>query len=102
MEVTFNNLRSKEVINLYDGKRLGKIIDVVFSKDDGRVVGFVLPAIKKVFKKNDDIFIPLELIRKIGDDVILVKLMPVGETVNIQEKNNQSKVYVRYKRVDKK
>ena len=50
MEITFNLLRSKEVVNLYDGKRLGRIIDISFEKETGRVLGFIVPGIKRVFK----------------------------------------------------
>ena len=33
MEISFSELRCKEVINLYDGKRLGRIVDISFNKD---------------------------------------------------------------------
>ena len=106
MDITFNNLRSKEVVNLYDGKRLGRIIDVSFDGGSGRVLGFIVPGIKKVFKKSEDIFIPLELVKKIGDDVILVRLAPMEEPVNrrrqSEEEMRTAKTYVRYKRVPKK
>ena len=72
MEITFNNLRSKDVVNLYDGKRLGRIIDVSFSKETGRVLGFIIPGVKKAFRKIDDIFIPLELINPTWKDIIEV------------------------------
>ena len=105
MEITFNILRSKEIVNIYDGKRLGRIIDVAFDKQTGKVLGFVLPGIKKVFKKSEDIFIPLDLIKKIGDDVILVKLSPVEEPMQkrrqTEEELRVNRTYVRYKRMAK-
>ena len=76
MEITFSCLRSKEIVNIYDGKRLGHINDLVFDKQSGRVLGLIVPEPKKMFKKAEDIFIPLELLKKIGDDVILVRLEP--------------------------
>ncbi len=106
MDITFNTLRSKEVINLYDGKRLGRIIDVSFDGTNGRVLGFIVPGIKKVFKKSEDIFIPLELVKKIGDDVILVRLAPIEEPIlrkrQSEEEVRAAKTYVRYKRVPSK
>lgn len=101
MDITFNELRSKEIVNVFDGKRLGRITDVSFDGVTGRVVGFVVPGLKKVFKKSEDLFIPLRLIKKIGDDVILVNLEPIEGSIKKQnpEYNSQLKTYVRYKRV---
>ncbi len=106
MEITFSGLRSKEIVNLYDGKRLGRIVDISFDKDSGRVLGFIVPGLKKFLKKVEDIFIPLELIKKIGEDVILVKLSPLEDelkTIKLtQEEVNEKKIYARYKRVPPK
>lgn len=101
MEITFSGLRTREVVNLYDGKRLGRIIDIAFDKETGKVLGFIVPQIKKIFKKNEDIFIPLELVKKIGEDVILVKLSPITEEEIVRKSKadaNENKVYARYKR----
>ncbi|MBQ3158083.1 MAG: YlmC/YmxH family sporulation protein [Clostridia bacterium] len=106
MEINFSFLRTKEVINIYDGKRLGRIIDVSFEKETGRVLGVVVPAIKKVFKKSEDIFIPLELIKKIGEDVILVKLSPIDEPITsrkqTEEELKNQRVYARYRKPARK
>ena len=107
MEITFTNLRSKEVVNIYDGKRLGRIIDITFEKQTGKVLGVIVPGIKKVFKKAEDIFIPLDLVKKIGEDVILVKLAPLDEPLSINKKISeqqimQNRTYARYKRVPQK
>ena len=74
MEVSFLDLKEREIINVYDGKKLGRIIDVVFSNRSGMIRGIVVPGDKKIFRKADDIFIPLEKIKRIGNDVILVGL----------------------------
>ena len=106
MDITFSLLKSKDVINTYDGRRLGKIIDVYFDKTTGKVLGFIVPGMKKIFKKSEDIFIPLNLITRIGDDVILVSLTPVTENLinnNFnEEKSRVLKTYARYKKVNKK
>jgi len=106
MDITFNMLRSKEIVNLYDGKRLGRIIDISFDGQSGRVLGFVIPGIKKVFKKSEDIFIPLELVKKVGEDVILVRLAPLDEPVSRRKQSEEeirtARTYVRYKRVPPK
>lgn len=103
MELSFTEIRSREVVNIYDGKRLGRIIDITFEKETGKILGVVVPAIKKAFKKSEDIFIPLELIKKIGEDVILVKLAPIEEQPKpTQKETTESKLYTRYKRVPSK
>ncbi len=77
MEVTFCELRAKEVVNVYDGKRLGRMIDMVIDTTCARVLGIVVPndhSMMNIFKSNTDIFIPYNRICKIGKDVILVEL----------------------------
>lgn len=77
METTFCELRGKEVINVIDGKRLGRIIDIVFETTYGRILGLVVPAYNKgwnIFKNSDDIFIPYNNVCKIGEDAILVEV----------------------------
>ena len=74
MEITFNELKEKEVINVADGKRLGRVEDVIFDKDESKVLGVVIPGERKFFKKREDVFIPIEELRRIGEDVILVKI----------------------------
>ena len=80
METTFCEMRAKEVINLIDGKRLGRIVDLVLETKSARMLGIVVPGDKKIFcLKNEDMFIPWKSIEKIGDDVILVKLYPLDD-----------------------
>lgn len=76
MNITFCDLRHKEVINIADGKRLGRIIDLVIACDCGKICGIVVPGENcfSMFKRNEELFIPWQKITKIGDDVILVKL----------------------------
>lgn len=72
MEITFTDLKQREVINVFDGKKLGRITDLVFDIETGKVEGIIVPGEKKIFRKTDDIFIPLEKLKRIGDDVILI------------------------------
>ncbi len=75
-ELTFCELRAKEVINAADGKKLGKITDIVFTTK-GIFKGIVAPYSKKLFVlKSQEIFIPFCNIKKIGEDVIIVELPP--------------------------
>ena len=73
MEMTFSQLRAKEVIKTQDGRRLGRINDIVLCYPDNRWLGFVVPGGRGFGKKND-LFIELKNIVKIGEDVILVNV----------------------------
>jgi YlmC/YmxH family sporulation protein len=70
-----SDFRQKEVINIRDGKRLGVIVDMEFDLNVGRVTAVVVPGPSRwlgFVKSDNDLVIPWENIRKIGDDVILV------------------------------
>ena len=82
MDISFADLKEKEIINVFDGKKLGRIVDILFDGSSGVVRGIVVPGERKLFRKNEDVFVSLERIRKIGDDVILVSL-PVQNQVSL-------------------
>ncbi len=66
------------MINITDGRSLGRVCDLVFVYPEGIVCGIVVPGRKRGFPWfrpcNNDIFIDLEQVQKIGKDVILVNL----------------------------
>ncbi len=78
MEISFLDLKEKEVINVFNGKKLGRIIDIVFNSANGEVLGLVVPGDKKFIRRGDDVFIPLDKLKRIGNDVILVGLQTEG------------------------
>lgn len=97
MEITFCDLRAKEVINICDGKRLGNIIDLTFDSCTTKITGIIVPGEKSFFsffKSNPDIFIPFYKICKIGKDVILVELNPINTAtvaaLNSLENSNEN------------
>ena len=70
-------LRSKEVINVTDGRKLGHIVDIVFDLPSGKINGLVVPVCSggfNLFKPAQQAFIPFNQICKIGDDTILVEV----------------------------
>ncbi len=74
-DLTYTELRRREVINGSDGRRMGHIVDLVFSATDGKVRGIILPYGKKgFFCKTQDLFIPWQCVQKIGEDVIIVEI----------------------------
>lgn len=91
-DITFCEMREKEVINIIDGKKLGRILDIVFTCH-GDVLGIIVPGEKKFFKNisgNDSLFLPWKNINKIGEDAILVSL--VGGSVIDGCPNNECNI----------
>lgn len=76
VEFTFCELREKVVVNVTDGKKLGRLSDIALNCR-GQTVGIIVPG-DSGFLRNisgaNNIFIPWPCILKIGDDVILVDL----------------------------
>ena len=75
-EITFCEIREKIVVNMCDGRKLGRVIDIAMTCS-GHVIGIIVPGDKSIFRNitsNNSIFIPWKNICKIGDDVILVNL----------------------------
>ncbi len=72
-----SDLRSREVINIQDGRRLGLINDLDVDLEKGRIRALIVPGSGKlfgVFGGERDYVIPWENIVKIGIDTILVEL----------------------------
>ena len=74
MELSYGYLRTKEVVNVVDGRKLGKVTDIVFCYPENRVIGLVVPGGKGVFSRRNEQFIEMKNIVKIGDDVVLVNI----------------------------
>lgn len=71
-----SELQDKTIINVTDGKNIGRITDLELN-EEGKVINFyVLP--KRIFFNffltNKEITFKLEDIKKIGADVILVEI----------------------------
>jgi len=75
--VRLSDLQQKEVVNIIDGKNLGRIIDAEVN-EDGQIQFFVVEQRKllgRMFSSSGDILITIKNIKKIGSDVILVEYM---------------------------
>ena len=57
--MNLSDLQRKDIVNMYNGKKLGRIVDALF-----RFLNF-----------KEDIEITFQQIKKIGEDVILVELL---------------------------
>ncbi len=74
MELSFSELRAKEVVNTQDGRKLGKVCDLVFCYPENRWLGIVAPNGRSFGFKRNGVFIDLKNIVKIGEDVVLVSI----------------------------
>ncbi len=77
METSFLELRKKDVVNVKDGKKLGRISDTIFTYPEGRVMGFIAPGGKWFCFTKTEVFIDIRNIVRIGFDTVLVDISPV-------------------------
>ena len=71
------DFKHKEVININDGRKLGFVQDVTADLETGGITSIIVPGTTKLFSmfsSNNDITIPWNKIKCIGDDVILVDI----------------------------
>ena len=87
MELSYNDLRKKEVVNTLDGKKLGRVCDLVFCYPENRILGFVVPGSRAFGFKREEYFIDLKNIVKIGEDVILVNVGMPCRPNNAQQRH---------------
>lgn len=71
------DFKHKEVVNITDGKRLGYVQDVCADLESGVITSIIVPGSNKLmsfFSSSNDIVIPWEKVKCIGDDLILVEI----------------------------
>lgn len=72
-----SELRSKDVINLVDGRRLGFVGDLDLDVEGGQIRAFVIQGTNRLLGflgKDRDTVVPWSQVEKIGEDVILVRI----------------------------
>ena len=70
-----SDFRQKEVINIYDGKRLGFVCDVDIDIQTGKLNAIIIPGRAKFLGflgTVEDYVIPWNNIKTVGEDIILV------------------------------
>ncbi len=80
--MSFSDIRRKDVINICDGRKLGRPIDLILN-DSACVQALVVPSrsggMAGLFRQDrEGCVIGWEQVRRIGDDVILVELEAEG------------------------
>ena len=79
MSVKFSDLHCKEVIALFDGRRLGYISDICVDLPEGQVSAIIVPApcrLMGLLGRRDDYVIPWRCIKRMGPDIVLVDVKP--------------------------
>ena len=71
------DFKHKEVVNINNGKRLGYLQDVCADLETGMITSIIVPGNNKVlnlFSSNNEVIIPWQNIKCIGEDLILVEI----------------------------
>ena len=69
-----SSIQDKDMVNLLDGKKIGRIIDVIIN-ENGNILSFIVQRTKfNIIPSSNEIEIKYNQIRKIGKDVILVDI----------------------------
>ncbi|HBN85178.1 MAG TPA: YlmC/YmxH family sporulation protein [Clostridiales bacterium] len=71
------DFKQKEVVNVFNGKKLGYPKDIEIDPDTGRVSTVIIPfgrSITNIWVQEKELIIPWNYIIKIGIDVILVDI----------------------------
>ena len=77
MEEKGLDFKHKEVINITDAKRLGYVQDVCADLNTGTITSIIVPGSNRIinmFSSNNDIVIPWQNVKCIGEDLILVEI----------------------------
>ena len=64
MEFTFSALKQKDVINLIDGKHLGRVCDITFSFPENNVLGFTVTGCKGFRFSKQEVFLPVKCVKE--------------------------------------
>lgn len=76
MICSLDDMRSKEVIDILTGERLGYIDDVEMNIETSEIVAMIIYGREKLFGllgKEENVVVPCSEIQVIGDDVLLIK-----------------------------
>ena len=87
------DLRKKEVIDILTGERLGYIDDVEMNVEKSAVQSFVIYGRERffgIFGREDDVVIPCNEIKVVGNDVVLIKHLEMSEVTKIINKNTET------------
>ena len=73
MEFLFSQLKKMDVVSIADGKNLGRVCDLAFYFPENQIKGLFVTGSKGFKFSKSDVFIPIQDVVRIGEDVVLVK-----------------------------
>ena len=73
MNISYSDLRKKEVVNVVTGSNLGKIVDLIIEEKSGRILKIIGPGKKMGFLNCENEELDFACITRIGQDTILFK-----------------------------
>lgn len=79
--MTFSELRDKQLVNICDGACFGRISDLEIDPCTGLILSVIVPGPPRLFglmRGAEELVIPFCKIQKIGDDVILVDIAGIA------------------------
>ena len=78
------DLQSKDVVNVVDGTKLGKVTDLEIDAVSGKILSVIVSNSSRIFSffnSNNQVNIQWSQIVKIGGEVIIVNSSSFGNTV---------------------
>lgn len=73
--VLLGELQSKDVVNVVDGSKLGKVIDMEIESSTGKILSITVQPntrLMSFFSQSNQVVIPWNQIIKIGGEVVIV------------------------------
>ena len=94
MSCCVSEMRNKEVINVFDGKRLGFVCDVEVDICDARIISIIVPGeCDRFFSRSENIKIPWACIQHIGEDIIIVNVKDLSHCCVCEDKKRRGKLW---------
>ncbi len=93
MICSLEKIRTKEVIDILTGDRLGYIDDAEIDLETSEIVALVIYGREKLFGllgKEDDVIIPCGEISVVGSDVLLIKRSEHSKVAGVTNKRRLS------------
>lgn len=75
MPCCLSDLSDKEIVNVCDGTRLGYVGDAEVDICTGKITALIASGdCSGLFSKPDEIRVPWECVKNIGDDIVIVEM----------------------------
>ena len=72
-----SDLQRKDIVNLNNGKKVGRIVDVEIDATNGNMISLIVEKgkyFRNLFNSESEVLVKFDQIKKMGEDVILIDL----------------------------